>query len=294
MRLARWAGSCVIILSLTQSVIAGAPRISDRPIPRAEPEMHSKPVTAPAYPQTDIRPVPRPSPSSTPLRFDQTTHPRATPPTRETLVLAFPIFRSPRPAKRPHDFQRLFREAGAQASGTARDGIICGDPSIKGHVTTPVQGPIAGCGIVDPVRVTSVAGVALSTASMMNCQTARALRRWVEAGAKPAVGQLGGGISGLKVAAHYSCRTRNNRPGARISEHGKGNAIDISAIQLKNGRSLTVLDGWRKPGEAHLLKRMHKAACGPFGTVLGPDADVYHQDHFHFDTADHRSGPYCR
>jgi len=39
---------------------------------------------------------------------------------------------------------------------------------------------------------------------------------------------------------------------------------------------------------------MHRAACGPFGTVLGPNADRFHQDHFHFDTARHRSGPYCR
>lgn len=307
MRLARWAGNCAVMFLLAHPVIASAPRMSDRPIPRAglesvsfaKPEIQAKPAVIPADLRANARPVPRPAPPLTPLQFIQAKYPRTTLPARETTVLTFPIFRSTPPVKRPRDFQRLFREANmeerrAEEPGTTRDGIICGDPSIKGHVIMPVQGPTAGCGIADPVRVTSVAGVALSTASTMNCQTARALRHWVEIGAKPAIGRLGGGISGLKVAAHYSCRTRNNRPGAKISEHGKGNAIDISAIQLKNGRSLTVLDGWRKSGEAHLLKRMHKAACGPFSTVLGPDADRYHQDHFHFDTADHRSGPYCR
>jgi hypothetical protein len=39
---------------------------------------------------------------------------------------------------------------------------------------------------------------------------------------------------------------------------------------------------------------MHKSACGPFGTVLGPDADKYHKDHFHFDVAKHGNGAYCR
>jgi hypothetical protein len=42
------------------------------------------------------------------------------------------------------------------------------------------------------------------------------------------------------------------------------------------------------------MRRMHRGACGPFGTVLGPEADRYHQDHFHFDTARYRSGSYCR
>ena len=42
------------------------------------------------------------------------------------------------------------------------------------------------------------------------------------------------------------------------------------------------------------LKKMHKIACGPFGTVLGPNANRFHRDHFHFDTARYRSGSYCK
>ncbi len=60
------------------------------------------------------------------------------------------------------------------------------------------------------------------------------------------------------------------------------------------GTDLSVLRGWRDPAQSKVLKKMHKAACGPFGTVLGPNADKYHQDHFHFDTARYRSGAYCR
>ena len=101
-------------------------------------------------------------------------------------------------------------------------------------------------------------------------------------------------MKSIKVVAHYACRTRNNKKGARISEHGKGRAVDIAAINLNDGSQMTVLNGWRSAKNGPALKRMHKAACGPFGTVLGPNADRYHQDHFHFDTARYRSGPYCR
>jgi hypothetical protein len=127
----------------------------------------------------------------------------------------------------------------------------------------------------------------------MDCGTAKALKKWLNKGAKPAVGSKGGGLSGLKIAAHYSCRTRNNIAGAKISEHGKGRAIDISGLTLNDGRTITVLEGWNN-GDRRTMRKAHKAACGPFGTVLGPDADRYHKDHFHFDTARHRGGSYCR
>ncbi|WP_306418700.1 extensin-like domain-containing protein [Aliiroseovarius pelagivivens] len=165
---------------------------------------------------------------------------------------------------------------------------------IKGQEISAVPGKISGCGISSPVRVTEVSGVKLSQAAVMDCTTAKALNSWVRNGVFPAVGRLGGGPSSLRVVAHYACRTRNNKRGAKISEHGKGRAVDIAGIRLKNGAELSVLRGWRDPVQGKVLKKMHKAACGPFGTVLGPNADKYHQDHFHFDTARYRSGAYCR
>lgn len=172
-------------------------------------------------------------------------------------------------------------------------GAVCGDPDIQGEAIGRVPAKIAGCGVENAVRVRSVAGITLSQQSVMDCGTAAALKKWVNTGAKPAVGSKGGGLSGLKVAAHYACRTRNNKKGAKISEHGKGHAIDISGLKLVDGRTITVLQGWNG-ADSKIMRRAHKAACGPFGTVLGPNADRYHQDHFHFDTARYRSGSYCR
>lgn len=215
------------------------------------------------------------------------------------------IRRSLRPQARPKNLQRkstivaaaFVRKTPAPAPTKikkTRKGSICGSRTIRGQKLSPIAGRLKGCGISDPVQVTSIDGVALSQAATMDCTTANALEAWVKKGVKPNVGKLGGGVASLKVVAHYSCRTRNSQKGAKISEHGKGHAIDIAAINLKNGSSLTVLKGWRNPAQGKVLKAIHASACGPFGTVLGPRSDKFHQDHFHLDTARYRSGAYCR
>ena len=171
---------------------------------------------------------------------------------------------------------------------------LCGIRGLEGEVIPPITSAVAGCGVGAPVRVASVDGVKLSQGAIMDCDTAAALHRWVRSGVKPAVGRAGGGVSGLRVAAHYVCRPRNHESGARLSEHGRGRAIDISAIQLADGSEMSVLRDWRDSPYSRALQNMHRAACGTFGTTLGPGSDGMHEDHFHFDTARHRNGPYCR
>ena len=174
-----------------------------------------------------------------------------------------------------------------------RKGAVCGDLDIQGSEVGAVSGKLPGCGAKSAVRVKSVAGVTLSQQSVMTCATAKALKRWVERDVIKAFGR-GNKVVSLRVAAHYSCRTRNNRPGAKISEHGRANAIDISGFRLEDGTMVTVLEGWKERRTRKRLAKIWKAACGPFGTVLGPEADRYHQDHFHLDVARHRGGAYCR
>jgi hypothetical protein len=173
-------------------------------------------------------------------------------------------------------------------------GSVCGHRDIRGTAIQSIPAKIKGCGLSDPVRVTEISGIKLSSPATLDCTTAKALRSWIDTGAKPAVGRKGGGLSELKVVASYSCRTRNNQPGAKVSEHGRGRAIDIAGFTLKNGDSTTLLKGWNGRKYSKILKKMHASACGPFGTVLGPNANKYHKDHFHFDTARYRSGSYCR
>lgn len=232
-------------------------------------------------PDTSIRPLERPA-----VRI-----------IKEEVTSVRPVIR-PRIISQTRQRQRqgLGATVTQVASRIARgsQGSVCGDSTIKGTKISPIPGRIRGCGVRNPVKLTEIDGVGLTQPATIDCNTARALKAWVKDGVKPAVGRRGGGVKSLRVAAHYTCRTRNNRTGAKISEHGKGRAIDISGILLNDGSEITVLKGWRTQREGRMLRKMHKAACGPFGTVLGPDSDRFHQDHFHFDTAQYRSGSYCR
>ncbi|MCU0829306.1 MAG: extensin family protein [Tabrizicola sp.] len=165
-------------------------------------------------------------------------------------------------------------------------GAVCGVASIKGEEIKPIGSKVRGCGVDEPVAVTSVAGVRLSQTATVDCSIAKALNSWVEEVAQPA---FDGRLVELQVAAHYVCRSRNNVKGAKISEHGKGRAIDISGFVLSNGKVLTVAGDYNR-----LLRRIYKAACGYFRTTLGPGSDGYHEDHFHFDTSARSGGAYCR
>jgi hypothetical protein len=216
------------------------------------------------------------------------------------------VARSPLPERRQESarqryLQNLQRAAAVRAqpapsaiTGRA-SGNLCGVRGIEGQTIAPIARTAQGCGVANPVRVTAVDGVRLSTAAVMECDTARALHTWVRTGVRPAVGNHGGGVVELRVAAHYVCRTRNHRPGAPISEHGKGRAIDISAIRLASGEVFSVSRGWRDRTYGPMLKAMHRAACGTFRTTLGPGSDGMHEDHFHYDTAQRRmTSAICR
>ena len=45
--------------------------------------------------------------------------------------------------------------------------------------------------------------------------------------------------------------------------------------------------------EGTFLRRLHKGACGIFGTVLGPEANEAHRDHFHLDLAPRRRSAFA-
>lgn len=263
--------------------VAITDRLSPDARPAARPEVFHAAIATKLYKRmTRLEPVPREEPLERFPGYDADIRAFAAASHQAVAEALRPIRRT----------KSLVQKAMARQRERRR-GAVCGDPGIQGDVVGYVPGRLGPCGISNGVKVRSVSGVALSQEALIDCTTAKALKRWVDRGAKPAVGNVGGGIAELRVAAHYSCRTRNNQPGAKISEHGKGRAIDISAIRLRDGTNLTVLGGYRSDNQGPILRRMYRAACGIFGTTLGPDGDRFHQDHFHFDTARYRSGAYC-
>ena len=204
---------------------------------------------------------------------------------------------SPRPEERPDlgslehvETVAAIRILPGKTAVFGRKGSVCGVPGIKGEEIAPITSRVRGCGIEDPVRVTSVDGVQLSPAATIDCGTAVALNNWVDRALQPAFKR--DKVAQLRIAASYACRPRNNVKGAKLSEHSKGNAIDIGAIVLESGKTISVESDWRKSA-GKPMKAAYRAACGIFGTTLGPDGDRYHKNHMHFDTADQRNGPYC-
>ena len=208
----------------------------------------------------------------------------------EPETLGSKVATSPRPQLRPCRFRKI--ELGRELMRNR--GAVCNDWTIIGDIRKPISGNLRGCGIAAPVRVRKVSDVFLSQLALMDCETAITLKTWIENTAKPAFADHGGGLKGIRLAGHYSCRTQNNRPRARLSEHARGRAIDISSFILMDGTVITVGNGWKADETSVVMRDLHKGACGLFGTVLGPDADRFHVGHFHFDTARRRGGSICR
>ena len=152
-----------------------------------------------------------------------------------------------------------------------------------------------GCMVENAWRMNAVAGVGFSRPAIVNCGVVGPLSNWMTNTVQPAAqNAFGESVVAVDVAASYSCRPRNNRDGAKMSEHGYGNAIDIAAFTLESGRKVTVEQGfWGARSESRFLQKVRDDACGEFNTVLGPGSDSHHKDHLHLDLANRRS-KHCR
>lgn len=307
------AGIIAALLLAAAPVLAEAPASSR--VPRPNPLAMAPVVaegTAAAAPADLRKPKPRPGELSAVVKGGPAfgnglpaLRPRPRPTAAEQapvvqVAAALPasVVLSPRP--RPADLDRRmtllpvgYRVQPPSSIITGRKGSVCGNPLIRGRTIPPILSQVRGCGLHDGVEVTSVAGVAVGEGVQIDCPTAEALAGWVQKGLKPTVGNLGGGVVALETGPTYACRPRNNQKGNRVSEHGRGAALDVTGIRLANGVVLSVQKGWGTAAQGQVLKAIHASACGPFTTVLGPKADRFHDDHFHFDTARGR-GPYCR
>lgn len=285
---------------VVRTATAGIPRPAERPEPM-EVEVSTRGAFAPI--DLALRPQLRPDGLAVPAPGRPAAAPMAAlagGSATTAAISSLAVANSRLPRLRPEAERRAFvqrvaavRTQPAPGAVTGRaTGQLCGQAGIEGHSIPAVISNVQGCGVPNAVRVKAVDGVRLSESAIMDCDTARALHAWVRTGLKPAVGNLGGGVTGLRVAGHYVCRTQNHRAGARISEHGRGRAIDISGIRLADGRMLDVLRHWRHASYGPVLQQAHRAACGPFNTTLGPGSDGMHEDHFHYDLR--RGGRYCR
>jgi hypothetical protein len=154
-----------------------------------------------------------------------------------------------------------------------------------------IDGP-GECGATEVVRLAAVVlpdrrVVALDPPVTLRCGMAEAVSEFVRSGLAPIVAGLGAPLAAVVAYNSYECRTRNRERGAKVSEHGRANALDISALKLADGR-LVALAGPTVPQAVRQSVRV--AACRYFTTVLGPGVDGYHTAHVHLDRIARRGG----
>jgi hypothetical protein len=133
--------------------------------------------------------------------------------------------------------------------------------------------------------VSAFGQVSMKPAATLACPIVSALDRWLSDSVQPAAMRwFGVRVVEIKQISAYSCRGMNGSPHAHISEHAFGNALDIAAFTLANGRRITVKGGWRgMPEEQGFLRDVQAAACQQFNTVLAPGSNSHHEDHIHVD-----------
>jgi hypothetical protein len=149
-----------------------------------------------------------------------------------------------------------------------------------------------GCSAIDSVKLIDV-GTPVSNLGAMTCPLARNFAAWVTYAVRPAARKyLDSEVVRVETFGTYSCRNVNGGRSGRLSQHAYANAVDVSAFVLADGRRVTLLDGWQgADDEREFLRTLHASACKRFGTVLGPDYNRQHANHFHFDMS---GAGYCR
>jgi hypothetical protein len=141
-----------------------------------------------------------------------------------------------------------------------------------------------GCAVEDAVLLPSGLRVT-PRGPAVTCWVAAAWTLWERHALQPAARRhLGTEVAGIRHLGAYNCRNVNHAAAGRRSEHATANAIDVAGFVLADGREVRLSRGWdgAKP-EAAFLRAARDGACRWFRSVLGPDHDAAHADHFHFD-----------
>ncbi|MFN6934213.1 MAG: extensin family protein [Tsuneonella sp.] len=146
----------------------------------------------------------------------------------------------------------------------------------------------AGCATVGTVNLSALQGddarFQLSNLGPVSCPLADTLAAWARYGVDRAAREvLGSPLVRIETMGSYSCRTVAGS--ARMSAHATAQAVDIAAFLLADGRRVSVLGDWSEgtAEKQRFLRLVHASACKRFGTILGPDYNAAHRDHFHLE-----------
>ncbi|MDW5378788.1 extensin family protein [Halomonas sp. HP20-15] len=152
--------------------------------------------------------------------------------------------------------------------------------------------PVAGCPLVNVLRVRG-GEVAFNASFVASCPLAVAWVLFERHRLQPAAeARFGARVAAVQHYGSFACRNIYHRENARRSEHATAEALDVAAFRLADGRRISVLDDWGDDDAAdEFLREVQAGACGLFGTVLGPEYNAAHANHFHLGM---RGMSFCR
>lgn len=180
---------------------------------------------------------------------------------------------------------------GRKLAGLVGDGPRCrkllSEAGIRFNALPP-RSASEQCGYDDAVRF--AAGGALDIRYRpadlgTSCAVAAALALWEWHVVQPAaIEHFGSRVAEIEHFGSYSCRRLYGRSEGGWSEHAQANAVDVAGFRLEDGTRITLVGDWEGEGpRARFLRDVRDGACRLFASVLSPDYNAAHRDHFHLD-----------
>lgn len=153
----------------------------------------------------------------------------------------------------------------------------------------PVSARGGACGYADGVRPTGgAAALRYAPAGLgMACPVAAGLAMLEWNVLQPAGERhFRSKVRTIEHFGSYNCRRMYGRSAGDWSEHATADAVDLSGFVLADGTRISVVRDWNGGGDkAAFLREVRDGACKLFATVLSPDYNAAHRDHFHLDQA---------
>lgn len=183
---------------------------------------------------------------------------------------------------------------GRKLADLADEGEICAALLERAGVrftALPARSAGPQCGYEHAVRFASGGSrrIAYRPADLgTNCAVAAALALWEWHVVQPAAQtHFGSPVTAIDHFGSYSCRRLYGREAGGWSEHASANAVDIVGFRLEDGTRIVVARDWESDGRRRaFLREVRDGACDLFATVLSPDYNEAHRDHFHLDQAE--------
>ncbi len=205
-------------------------------------------------------------------------------------AVASPDVLNPLPPRRPADLAPTASETtpAPEPDKPATPSTCIATFAERGGIALPsaLESGNGACGIEDPVTFDSVAmpdgsKVELDSAVTVRCAFALEIVGWIRDDLPDILTSENGKLARLVGVGGHACRPRNAVAGAPLSEHATGNALDLSGLLLRDGRTVSLTG--QNGATRSFRESLQKSSCARFTTVLGPGSDSSHQDHLHLD-----------